>query len=320
MTRFRVSAPPSAATNAAAQLPHAGQLYLDHVAHFVPHMDQAARDLARLGFTLTPFSAQSHRLEPGGPLVPAGTGNRCIMFNRGYIECLTPIGDTPVADQLRAAIERYTGVHLIAFGTAAPNADHARLAAAGYTPTPPVALQRQIGTPDGEQTARFTVVRVPPGTMPEGRIQFCQHHTPDLVWQPQWLAHANHATALTSVILCVDNVAQTAARYARFSGLEAIGSGENWHIATQRGRLLFTAPATFKRVFNIEAPTLPWIAGYVLASNRMAATRKVVAATGYAHGELDGQRLFVALPSSAGGIIAFEAQRSAAFELGPHAA
>ena len=119
---------------AASQVPAPGELVLDHVAHFVPHVDARAAALEKLGFTLTPFSAQSHRLEPGGPLVPAGTGNRCMMLQHGYLEFLTPTGDTPIANQLRTAIKRYAGAHLVAFGTAAPEADHARLAKSGFAP------------------------------------------------------------------------------------------------------------------------------------------------------------------------------------------
>src|SRR5690242_6418655 len=114
------------------QVPERGQLNIDHVAHFVAHSDAAAAALSSLGFTLTPFSAQSHRLTPDGPLVPAGSGNRCAMFEYGYLEFLTPTHDTPVANQLRNAISRYVGVHLIAFGTATPDIDHARLAHAGF--------------------------------------------------------------------------------------------------------------------------------------------------------------------------------------------
>src|SRR5688500_15027941 len=183
----------------ASQVPAPGAINLDHIAHFVPDADAASAALERLGFTLTPFSAQSHRLEPGGPLVPAGTGNRCVMLHSGYLEFLTPTGESVVADQLRTAIRRHTGVHLIAFGTGAAEADHARLAREGFTPGDPVALQRPISTPNGESTARFTVVRVPPGTMAEGRIQYCQHHTPELVWQEQWLDHENGALALAAV-------------------------------------------------------------------------------------------------------------------------
>ncbi|HKU71138.1 MAG TPA: VOC family protein, partial [Burkholderiales bacterium] len=59
-----------------SQVPAKGALNIDHVAHFAPHVDAASAALEKLGFTLTPFSPQSHRTEPGGPLVPAGTGNR----------------------------------------------------------------------------------------------------------------------------------------------------------------------------------------------------------------------------------------------------
>ncbi len=306
----------SADVVAQAQIPVAGSLTLDHVAHFVPDPDDAASALEKLGFTLTPFSAQSHRLEAGAPLVPAGTGNRCMMFTRGFVECLAPTGDTPIANQLRAAIARYTGVHLIAFGTAAPEIDHARLTERAFAPLTPVALQRQIDTPHGADTARFTVVRVPPGTMAEGRIQFCRHHTPQLVWQPQWLTHANHAVALTAVILCVEDPTVAAARYALFTGLKAAGTGEDWHLDTRRGRLLFSTPATIKRIFNTEPPRLPWIAGYVLASDDLAATRKHIVSTGYAHGALDRRRLYVTPPPGVGGIIVFEPRRSAALNLG----
>lgn len=70
----------SPAEPAQSQVPAAGKVNLDHVAHFVPHIDSASAALERLGFTLTPFSAQSHRLEPGGPVLPAGTANRCVML------------------------------------------------------------------------------------------------------------------------------------------------------------------------------------------------------------------------------------------------
>src|SRR3954470_2972595 len=151
---------------ARSQVPEKGTLVLDHVAHFVPDADAAADALQKLGFTVTPFSPQSHRPTPDAALVPAGTGNRCVMLKRGYLEFLTPTADTPVANQLRESIGRYTGVHLVALGTADPEADRARLEAGGFKPAPVLGLQRPIGTPDGEQTARFGVSRVPSGTMP----------------------------------------------------------------------------------------------------------------------------------------------------------
>ncbi len=279
----------------------APHLTLDHIAHFLPDIDAASAALMRLGFTLTPFSAQSHRLEPGGPLVPAGTGNRCIMLQNGYVEILTPTLDTNNAAQLRSAIARYTGVHLIAFGTQAPAADYARLETEGFSPLPPVALQRQVSTESSaDATARFTVVRVPPTAMAEGRIQYCQHHTPDVVWQSRWTRHPNHATGLAGVLVCVADPPEAAHRYSRFTGLPARQCGETWQIETQRGQLFFSSPMALQKWLGITVPTQPWIAGYIIDSDNMAATRAAVG------GQMIGERACVHLPAALGGVMIFQ--------------
>jgi hypothetical protein len=292
------------------QVPPPGKLNLDHVAHFVPEVDAAGAALGQLGFTLTPFSAQSHRLEENGPLIAAGTGNRCIMLQRGYLEILAPTAHTPVAAQLRAAMQRYVGVHLIAFGTATPEADHARAAKAGFAPLPPVSLQREIDTAEGRQTARFTVVRVPPGTMAEGRIQFCRHHTPGLLWQPRWTCHANRAASLAGVILRVADAQEAAKRYARYTGLPAQVSGEAWRLDTARGYVIFADRDVLHRRLEVVPPALPWIAGYVLKSDDIAATGDFLRKAGTQVREMSSQRLLVQLPAAVGGIILFESKTS----------
>ncbi|MBX9905564.1 MAG: VOC family protein [Burkholderiales bacterium] len=292
--------------NPASQSPSLGKLNIDHVAHFVPHIDAASAALEQAGFTLTPFSEQSHRLEPGGPLTPAGAGNRCVMLREGYLEFLTPTGDTPIAQQLRSSIQRYTGLHLIALGTAAPEADHARLAKNGFSPLPPVALQREIGTAVGYDTARFTVVRVPPGTMAEGRIQYCQQHTPELLWQPRWLEHRNHARGLAAVIICVADPQEAAQRYARYTGLLAQLSGTQWRIDTQRGALLFVTPEAVEQKLGITAPALPWIAGYVLTSDSLPATRDALNAAQSNVRKLESGPLLLRWPGAVGGVVLFQ--------------
>lgn len=288
------------------QSPAPGKLNIDHVAHFVPHIDAASAALEQAGFTLTPFSAQSHRLEPGGPLTPAGAGNRCVMLREGYLEFLTPTGDTPIAQQLRNAIQRYTGVHLIALGTAAPEADHARLEKNGFAPLPPVALQREIGTSEGSGTARFTVVRVPPGTMAEGRIQYCQQHTPELLWQPRWLKHHNRARGLAAVVICVADAQEAAQRYARYTGLLAQVAGAQWRIDTQRGALLFVTPATLEKHLGLTAPALPWIAGYVMTSDDIGATRDALKNARCEIRETGAGRILLRCPGDVGGFMLFQ--------------
>ena len=79
-------------------------------------MHAASALLERLGFLITPYAEHTHAAAHGGEEpVPAGSANRCIMLEAGYLEVLTPTGETPIAREVRAALERYTGLHLAAF-------------------------------------------------------------------------------------------------------------------------------------------------------------------------------------------------------------
>ena len=270
-------------------------------------MSAAGTELARLDFTLTPFSEQMHRVTPDSPLTPAGTGNQCVMLQNGYLEFLTPLADTPNARQLRAAMARYTGVHLLAFGTDDAHTSHAQLVAGDFAPLPPLSLQREVGSVDGTATARFTVVRVPPDAMSEGRIQYCQHHTRDVVWQPRWLNHANGATGLAGVVIAASNPDDTARRYEHFTGLPARPHGAGWRIATARGYVLITSAQALEATLGLTAPALPWIAGYVIESSNMKQTRAQLAST---NTRTVGDGVLVTLSSALGGFMLFAAAGS----------
>ena len=171
-------------------------------------------------------------------------------------------------------------------------------------------VQREIDTEQGRHTARFTVVRVPPGAMAEGRIQFCQQHTPELLWQPRWTGHANHAAGLAGVILRVADAQEAAQRYARYTGLLAQVSGSVWRIATSRGYLIFTDRDIMHRRLGVVPPSLPWIAGTVLESDDIAATGDVLRKSGIPVHVLGSRRLLVKLPAAVGGILVFEPKNS----------
>ena len=145
---------------AVANIPTKGGTVLDHVGLFLPDMARTARAMERLGFALTPYTPQRHALETG-ELAPTGTANRLAILQRGYIELLTAIGNTPLADQMRRAIGRYPGTHLVAFGSADAVATHERLARQGFDPLPLVRLQRGAATPEGERLALLGGSRAP---------------------------------------------------------------------------------------------------------------------------------------------------------------
>jgi Glyoxalase-like domain len=270
-----------AASSPAPHVAAEGDAVLDHIGLFVADMARAARAMEELGFALTPYTPQRHALA-SGELAPTGTANRLAILQDGYIEILTAIGDTPLASQMRRAIGRYAGAHLIAFGSADAEATHRRLAGEGFHPLPLVRLQRGVATPGGERVARFSVVRVPPERMPEGRMQFCRHHTPELVWQPGHQNHANHAHGLTDILLCVDDVAEAAARYQRFLDVPARTLDGFRLIELARGRLHLFDPVSLARSTGTLAPTTPFIAGFALTSADLAATSALLTERGAA--------------------------------------
>jgi catechol 2,3-dioxygenase-like lactoylglutathione lyase family enzyme len=269
------------------QKPPPGELYLDHVAHFVPDLAAAARLLESLGFTPTPESA--HRAQGA----PAGTSNRCLMFEDGYVEILAPTLSTPNADRVRRHMARYDGVHLACFGTPDARFEHARLAAQGFEPEPVVDLQRTV---DGGETVRFSVVYVPPDRMPEGRVQYVQQLTPEVIWKDRFVSHANGITGLTAVYVVADDPAATAARWARFSGLLPRSEGALVCLQAARGRVLIG-----KRETLFEgAPAAPALAGYALSCRQPEAFVARCSKMGFAVRRTAAGHA-ISLPASLGG-------------------
>lgn len=298
--------PTEAAAVAARQVPTDDQFVIDHLAHWVPDEPAASARLSVLGFTMAPFSHQVTRATPDAPPVSAGTANRTIMLRQGYIEILTTTGDTPNARTLKAGMARYVGVHLVAFGLSDPDAATARLAASGFAPLPVVRLEREIETESGAPGhVRFRVLRVAPEAMPEGRVQFCNHLTPENMWQGRWLDHANGATGLGSMLIASPDPAEAAERFARFTGRPARRRDDGARVLDfDRGSIVLADQELAQRLLGAPVPTLPCMAAYALTVADPAATRAHLEANRVVSVDRDGAILVDAGPAL-GGQIAF---------------
>jgi hypothetical protein len=254
------------------QLPLGDKIFLDHVGHFVRDPQAAGAALARAGFAPTPLSVQ---VAPDGG--PTGTGNVCAMMTRGYMEVLFRTADTPLGREFEAALARHSGIQLAAFAVADANTWHRRLGAAGFRTRPIAPFKRPVDTATGTATAAFTVARVEPGEMAEGRIQMLTHHTEDAVWQPRWLAHPNGARGLASLAIVVADVDEAAARYARFTQRPALRTRAGQAVELDRGRIdLVTREAFVAALREIAIPSLPFIAGYGVTVTSLDAAEVVL--------------------------------------------
>lgn len=247
------------------QKPPPGDLFLDHVAHFVPDLDAAAAVFEQLGFAVGPVSVH---LTPAGP---AGTSNRCVMLEEGYIELLAPTPDR--------------GLRLACFGTPDAAAEQLRLAAHGFEPHPVLDLSRKV---KGGK-ARFKVVRTN-DRMAEGRIQYVQQLTPALIWKKPFI----NKFRLASLMVVADDPLAAAARWARFSGLLPRRAKDGIRLETARGAVIIA------RSFPWDTQAGPALAGYGLACRRPKAFAARCAKAGMQVLRI-GSRHAVVLPPVLGG-------------------
>jgi hypothetical protein len=256
------------------QLPEGDEVFLDHVGWFVAELDAAAAQLQRLGFQV---SVENVHMNMGADGVqrPSGTINRLSVLGLGYLEFLGARGETPLADQHRAQLSRYEGLHLMAFNSADVPAEALRLAAEGFKPLDPVDMRRPVQLPDGPEAGSFSVLRVPPGVMAEGRVQWCGHRTPELVWHPSQTSHPNGGTALSGALWVVADVHEAVDRYSRFlrKPAERLNAGAA-RIMLERGALLF-ADQDHAAEFapGLDAPTLPFGGAVYLRAESLTAAR-----------------------------------------------
>lgn len=271
------------------QKPPVGGLFVDHVSHFVPDLDAAARACEALGWKVTPLSVQE---TPEGPV---GASNRCVMLEEGYLELLSPTHDTPSAQRMRASMQRHDGVHLVCFGTPDAAGEHRRLQAHGFEPQPLVQLERMV--PGGK--ARFAVVRPAPDRMPEGRVQFVEQQTPEQLWKP---ADVN-ALRLDEVFVVAADPVATAARWAEFAALLPRPERKCIRLETARGAIVIGARKTIEEILG-AAPAAPAIAGYSLRCSHPKAQAERCTGAGMAVRKI-GQRYAAALPAALGGVFLF---------------
>jgi hypothetical protein len=264
----------SRATSPAAsrrQLPLGDEIFLDHVGHFVRDAQAASRALRRAGFAPTPVSIQVDKEPSTGRLVPTGLGNITAMFARGYMEVLFKNSETPLAGELDAALAQRAGLHLAAFSVVDAAAARDRLADAGFPVRDLVRMQRPVETENGPDIAAFTISRVKPMTMPEGRIQILTHHTEDTVWQPRWVSHPNSVCNLIDVVIAVGNVEEAAQRFARFTGCAATFMPGGALIRLDRGGIyLVNHHRAAEKLPEVPVTSLPFMIGYALGVESLA--------------------------------------------------
>lgn len=219
------------------------QLAADHfVINARDRMDEAVDAFRRLGFFLT--ERGHHTL---------GSINHLLIFPSDYVEL---IGFEPGEKNVRTDILRFPiGLNAVVFRTDDPVALHRELLARQFPAQEPVAFSRPVTVDGVEKEASFRSVRLAPGTVPSGRVYFCQHLTPELVWRPEWQDHPNGACGVSRVVIVAPEPEDRAGLFVRLFGADAVsGPANHKRVAAPGVAVEIVRQEAVQKAFGTAAP------------------------------------------------------------------
>lgn len=231
MTRSKVSPASSA------------PLLLDHVVVNTRFdMARAARLFAGLGFTLTPQSR--HTL---------GSINHLMVFDTDYLELVgLPDDGGPVREEI---LNSPIGIDGLVFQDDNVDSMAERIGSLASSLAPVGQFSRPVTLAEGTQDASFRTARFVPGRFAAGRVYYCQHLTPELIWRQAWQHHANTARCLSGMVAVCADPAVDAAAYAEaaFAGAALQIGPASWQVQGERYALTLCDHATYQARFGTLA-------------------------------------------------------------------
>ena len=183
---------------------------IDHVVIAARDLDSIHDSFRRMGFTLTPRG--QHTL---------GSENHCVMFGDNYLELLMVPQRLPGREYYYDFARIGDGLAAVALKTDNARGAYGELSAAAFAPSEPVDFSRPVQLPEGNKTASFRITQLGLEQTPGGQLFLCQHFTRDVVWRPEYEAHANTATGLAALAILSPDVVATAAAYERLFDVKA---------------------------------------------------------------------------------------------------
>ncbi len=239
---------------------------LDHIVVDVrDRMDEAAAVFTRLGFTLTPRG--HHTL---------GSMNHLMMFATDYLELLG-FGDAGVARPELAPFP--IGLNGLVFKTDDADMAFDHATSVGLPILPVQAFSRPVELDGQHSDARFRTTRLDPTRIPMGRVYFCEHRTPELVWRPEWQSHGNGARAIARVVVATDDPQRSATLFTGLFGDAAVSeTGKGRVVTAGTARVELATPAMVAAEFGDAAPLASGRAEYLAAAELNVASVAATAA------------------------------------------
>jgi hypothetical protein len=220
---------------------------LDHTVINVRYeMDQAATKFSALGFHLT--ERGYHTL---------GSINHLMMFGTDYLELIGLPADAKEKQSGRPDIENAPyGINGLVFKTSDVDETYAHLQAVGMAGDPPKSFSRPVELSDGTFDACFRTVHVRHNAFPGGRVYFCEHGTPELVWRPEWQSHRSGVQAMPEFVVASGKHRGEAEDMAKLLRADVEGSGDQLSVKLDGAKISFLSPATYSERYGALASSL----------------------------------------------------------------
>ena len=168
-------------------------LNLDHIAINVKeNMDEAHQIFSKLGFTLTPRGYHS-----------LGSINHSMVFTNDYLELIgTPKGKAITRPELKKA---EIGINGLVFKSDNIKKTYQHLLNVRLSNFPPRYFSRPVEINGIEREAKFETVSIKDNIFKAGRVYFCNHLTPNLVWIPEYKSHKNNVSEIAEITVIDSN-------------------------------------------------------------------------------------------------------------------
>ncbi|QBD74670.1 VOC family protein [Ktedonosporobacter rubrisoli] len=267
---------------------------LNHVGLLVSDVHAAVARYEQLGFQFAPLSHVKVAFEAGSEPIDIGSGKQDAIFEKNFLE-IAGVTEPEIWNKLNkaqrgyfdidGALKRYQGLHILYFGTDNLEAVHKRLVTHGLSSSAIGHLNRKVETPVGEQILHAKMLHT-------GQVSIAQHENPEVLLQPRYMHHRNGAKLLTECIVCTPDPAELAATYARFTSHHSQQRDQLHIVDLGFSRVVVVAPDDLGKVIpGCTPPSLPFLAGFTVATENLAQTRTLLAGNTIPFQEHDGRLL-----------------------------
>ena len=212
---------------------------LDHlVINIKDEMDEAYKLFSQIGFLLTPRGFHS-----------LGSINHSMMFTNDYLELIGfPKGGIVKRPELKTAP---IGINGLVFKSNDIDNTYSHLCERKLNADPPRDFSRPVNVNNQVENAKFRTVNIRNDIFKAGRVYFCEHLTPELVWTNELKIHNNSCLEIKEIILIDNDIDTTVGNFLSLNNNIKIQQLKNSiNLLTQDVILNLNSISNFKLRFN----------------------------------------------------------------------